>query len=335
MNSNSLIYIAPSRSTFILQDIEFLSRKVTVFEYFFKTQSKWMIPFEMIRLFFFLLFSKQKIYLVSFGGYHSFVATLTAKLKRGKCYIILNGTDCAALPQVNYGHLRGGMLKFCCLKSYKWSSKLFPVSKFLLETKLDFEMPNSISAGLINFNIDLNKAVVIPNGFDASFWRKVSEKERKTVLTVAGKNGWILKGINHYIQLAKWNPDYTFKIAGPICITDYPSNVQLLGQLNKEELRRVYSASEFYFQLSVWEGFGCALSEAMLCECIPIVSSVNALPEIVGDKSNVISHLSQEDIRHKMEELVFKNPQDYRRRIAKEYSIDSRIKLLLEQMPID
>ncbi|MEK6616903.1 MAG: glycosyltransferase [Bacteroidota bacterium] len=35
-------------------------------------------------------------------------------------------------------------------------------------------------------------------------------------------------------------------------------------------------------QISMSEGFPNALCEAMLCECIPIVSNVGAMPEIVS-----------------------------------------------------
>ena len=61
-----------------------------------------------------------------------------------------------------------------------------------------------------------------------------------------------------------------------------------LGRLNPKQLREYYSKSRFYLQLSNTEGFGVSLCEAMLCECIPIVSSVNMLPEIVGDTGFIL-----------------------------------------------
>ena len=46
--------------------------------------------------------------------------------------------------------------------------------------------------------------------------------------------------------------------------------------------------NNYDLQLSNTEGFGVSLCEAMLCECIPIVSSVNMLPEIVGDTGFIL-----------------------------------------------
>ena len=38
-----------------------------------------------------------------------------------------------------------------------------------------------------------------------------------------------------------------------------------------------------YVQVSAHEGFGCALAEAMLCGCVPVVTDRGAIPEVVGE----------------------------------------------------
>ena len=55
----------------------------------------------------------------------------------------------------------------------------------------------------------------------------------------------------------------------------YKDNEKTLSIYIREKLRNYYSKSQFHFQLSMYEGFGLALCEAMLCRCIPIGSSVN------------------------------------------------------------
>jgi len=42
------------------------------------------------------------------------------------------------------------------------------------------------------------------------------------------------------------------------------------------------SKTKVYAQLSFHEGFGVAVAEAMLCECIPVLSTKGALPEVGG-----------------------------------------------------
>ncbi|MBT6699431.1 MAG: glycosyltransferase, partial [Flavobacteriales bacterium] len=78
--------------------------------------------------------------------------------------------------------------------------------------------------------------------------------------------------------------------------------VKCLGRLTPSELRDLYSKTQFYLQLSNFEGFGVAICEAMLCYCVPIVSDVNFLPNIVGDTGFILR--KREEI---MLEKVIKN----------------------------
>src|SRR6185369_10376616 len=50
-----------------------------------------------------------------------------------------------------------------------------------------------------------------------------------------------------------------------------------------------YSKQQFYFQISIAEGFPSAICEAMLCNCIPIGSNVAAIPMIIGDCGFVLN----------------------------------------------
>ena len=63
-----------------------------------------------------------------------------------------------------------------------------------------------------------------------------------------------------------------------------------------EDLPKLYAANTFYLQLSMWEGFPSAPCEAMLSGCVPVVSSVAALPEIVGDTGLVLEHKDADEL---------------------------------------
>lgn len=316
-----------------MQDINHLSKELKVTPYFFEVKSKVLVPFLMLKLFFFLLTQPKQDYLISFGGYHSFIATLVAKWKGVRAFIILNGTDSVAIPDLKYGHLRGGALRYCCHKSYQWASKLLPVSESLMQTTNQYIRGKALSLGLLNeFNDLQTPFVIIPNGFDGAFWKTKKSTESMSIVTVATRNRIEHKGVDLMLSLARLHPEWIFSIVGIESLDGLPDNVNCLGYLPPEQLREVYANHTYYFQLSLWEGFGCALCEAMLCGCIPLVSNVNLLPKIVGDPSLV---LEERDVAL-LEKLVMaaaESPHQrevFRDRILKNYSIELRIQEIMK-----
>jgi glycosyltransferase involved in cell wall biosynthesis len=66
------------------------------------------------------------------------------------------------------------------------------------------------------------------------------------------------------------------------------SNLRIIGRLTHEELLPYYQRAKVYCQLSVYEAFGMALAEAMLCQCIPLGSNDGATPQVIGDVGFII-----------------------------------------------
>jgi len=64
---------------------------------------------------------------------------------------------------------------------------------------------------------------------------------------------------------------------------DKPENLEIVGRVTDAELLKYMQKSNVYVQVSAHEGFGCSMAEAMLCECIPVVTGRGAIPEVVGD----------------------------------------------------
>lgn len=299
-NKAHVTYVSSVKASFVLQDIEWLSERFYIESYFLLLESKAHLPWKLLKLFFDLLLHSKGNILVSFGGYHSFVAALVAKMKGTKCFIILNGTDSTSIPEFRYGHLRKGILRWFCLQSYKMCDRLLPVSQSLIETTNDYAFDTARKLGLkASFSNHKFDYQVIPNGFDLDFWNEAADLRTAQIsfVTVVGSVDRVFhKGLDIILEVAPRFPQFQFKVVGLDSLDGSPANVVFKGFLNREELRREYQSSHFYFQLSVWEGFGCALCEAMLCGCTPIVSAVNMLPQIAGHDQLVLKNRSTEEL---------------------------------------
>lgn len=333
-----LIYIAPSLSSFVNSDIAFLKKyfKVQVNTYDWRKKS--LVPIYMIHQFFFIVFqlSGIKTIVISFGGYWSLFPALLGKLSGKPVYIILNGTDCAAIPAIGYGNLRKLFLKSACEYSYRMATMLLPVSSSLIYVKNTYFSDDEFSfQGVKAFFPELKVPMkVIPNGCDEKFWKKPRDKNKttNTFITALRPKQWLGKGGDLIMELSVRFPHCTFYIAGcerPDFVKKDNINLIFLGELTRDQLREHFVNTQFYLQLSIFEGFGCSLCEAMLCECIPIGSAVNAIPEIIGDSGFIVErreiNLLQGVVEMALESL-HKNGlgECARKRVIQNYSAERR-----------
>jgi glycosyltransferase involved in cell wall biosynthesis len=346
MTKSKALLVTPSFQSFILQDIAILTERHELIINTYNWRIKEFAPIYMVMQFFHVLahINQVSFVLVHFGGYWSFFPSLLGKIFRKPVYIILHGTDCASIPELNYGSLRIPLLKWFCERSYSWASMLLPVSHSLVKSSNDFfhpgkQQPNGF---MHHFPYLGTPYKVIPNGFDTGFWKpdEKTVKNGKTFMAVMSAEQYILKGGDLITEIAKRMQDYTFYIAGmqaPKGI-QIPNNVSFLGKIVPAEIRNYYQKSDYYFQLSIFEGFGCALCEAMLCGCIPIGSGVNHIPEIIGQTGSILKKRDVNLLEKKIKSLMDLNKGEeensiQRERIVNNYSLDNRKKLLFSVLP--
>ena len=53
-----------------------------------------------------------------------------------------------------------------------------------------------------------------------------------------------------------------------------------------------YNRAKVFVQASITEGMPFTLNEAMLCECIPVGSNVNGIPDAIGDTGIIVKKRS-------------------------------------------
>ncbi|MFY7670986.1 glycosyltransferase family 4 protein [Tenacibaculum sp. MEBiC06402] len=343
MTKEQIIIITPYRNSFIDNDIEIFSTEfhVVINDYNWKRKS--LYPIFAIRQLFFLLknIRKTKKILIEFGGYWAVLPTLLGKIFKVPTAIVLHGTDCAVITHINYGSMRKSLVKKVCGFSYRQASILLPVSDSLIHTESKYTLQENVQ-GIKHYFPNLKTPhKVIYNGLDIKFWRRLKEinKEEKRFLAVFSESQFIHKGGDLIIAVAKKFTDCKFYIAGceNIGFNNVPKNVQFLGRLSNKELLNEYNKSQYYFQLSIFEGFGLSLCEAMLCECIPIVSSVNILPKIIGDSGYVL----EKNDSYQLEKIICKaientNKNQFgakaKNRIVENFSLEKRANELINTL---
>ena len=108
----NILYIHNVKSSFVDKDMEILSAEFKVSSFYFDVYPKSKVFFSFIKQLIFLFTHLQsEIYVIQFGGFHSLVPVLFAKLFNKKSIIILGGTDCVSFPSINYGNFNRKLLR--------------------------------------------------------------------------------------------------------------------------------------------------------------------------------------------------------------------------------
>ena len=343
MSKKKLIFIYPKLYTFIHTEIKLLSDEFDLISITQNWERKILLPFNLIRQVVFLVINIRKVdtILISFGGYWSFFPALLGNLLGKKVAIVVHGTDCVSFPEINYGNLRSLIMRYFIKKSYQWASIILPVSNSLVYTENTYYSDKVLKFGYTHHLSNINTPYkVIPNGLIIKDWVRDANvaKEEGSFMTVLDKGKLLIKGVDLIIKAATALPHCKFYFAGIDTIEEktIASNIICLGRLTPEELNNWYSKTQFYLQFSNTEGFGVALCEAMLCECIPIVSDVNYLPTIVGDSGFVLKKRNLEMLIDLIN-IALNSDISYleykaRKIIVENFSFENRKKLLINTL---
>jgi glycosyltransferase involved in cell wall biosynthesis len=220
-----------------------------------------------------------EVFFVFFASEHAVLPAMLARLFGRRLVVVTGGYDTANVPQHRYGLAARGM-GWLPRSVLRQADVVLPFSATALR---DLQALDPDTA---------ERATVVPLAIDPSAWHVGSvERVQGRVVTVGYVTEMSLerKGIDRFIALARRDPGREYVIAGRVApeVADQidavrPPNLRLTGYLAQTELAELLWSSELYVQLSWHEGFGLAVAEAMACGCVPVVSDVPALAEVVG-----------------------------------------------------
>lgn len=258
----------------------------------------------------------KNIIFVRMPGVWGILPIILNKLYFGKTILFLNGADSFSYPEINYGNLRKRHLRIIVCLCLKLSDEIWPVSKSLLSYHDEyFDAASKKNQGIYGFFPKLKlETKIVPEITNQYFFEKNHIIRNKinflTVAYIDDFTKYYLKGINKIIEIANFHNNLEFTIVGmdsiitKKIISSIPKNLNIVSQVKSpEQLKDFYKNHKYYLQLSISEGFGVALCEAISAGCIPIVSKANNLPELVSlDK--LVSKLPYSKIS---EDIIFKN----------------------------
>jgi glycosyltransferase involved in cell wall biosynthesis len=258
-----------------------------------------------------------------FASWHTFFPIMLASLLRKPSVLVIGGFDTADMPDIGYGHQRGGLRRWASRWTFRRAGRLITNSNY------------SLSEIERNTPIRPARVTVVRHGVPDQFGEEPGEKER-AALTVGAidRTTLVQKGQLPFVQAARELPDVRFVFAGK-WLDDAvdqlravaPPNLELTGWLSDEDLAAAYRRAAVYVQASRHEGFGLAVAEAMLAGCVPVVMNVTAMPEVVGDVGVLLESQRPADVADGVRRALAMGPaasSRARERILTTFPMESR-----------
>ena len=228
-----------------------------------------------------------------FASWHTFLPIALAWLLRKPSVLIIGGFDTANMPDIGYGHQRGGFRAHASRWMMRRASRLITNSHY------------SLSEIERNTPIPPERVTVVHHGVPDPFGELPDGEREPAALTVGAIDHTTLdqKGQRPFVEAARRLPEVKFVFVGKWLDeaadelrAGAPGNVEFTGFLPDEGLLDWYRRAAAYVQVSRHEGFGMAVAEAMLAGCIPVAMNVTAMPEVVGDAGVLVESQDPDEV---------------------------------------
>ncbi|MEG2339169.1 MAG: glycosyltransferase [Odoribacter sp.] len=333
MKSEKILFIYTNMSSFVKEDLKILESQYKVSLFRFKLNKPHQIFISYFQEFFLLLFSiwkYQKIY-IWFGDYHTFLPIFFSKITGKKSYLVVGGYDVCRIKELKYGSFKNPIRGFMTKYSMNHCSLNLCVSKYV-ERKVKWIAPKS-------------SRTLLYNALPTQEITVSAQKKENLILTVGiaySEKRIILKGFDIFVTIAKNMPEHLFMIVG--CDRDVlervcgklPLNLSVYPILKKNELTLFYQKAKIYCQFSVIESFSMTLAESMLYNCIPIITNVGGMPEVIGNCGYIVNKKDPEFLMQHIKKAYSDDiREDPHKQILKYFTIQQRANALLHILKSD
>ncbi len=318
MRKKKILFLSAYNSSFVRNDRIILEKFADVSTILIpKKRNIYSIPLLISKIF--IGICKNNVIYCWFAELPAYIAVFFSKLLYKKCVVVVGGYEVANVPEIGYG----GMLN---------KKNVRKVEYILRNADLILAVSES-NKKEIDSNFTTKQLKLIYNGVQIDKFYPKGNKNN-TVITVGNVTNENLqrKGLETFVKSASYLPDTQFILIGKHLdnSSEYLSsiasdNITFTGFVDDEELLTYLQEARVYVQVSAHEGFGISLAEAMLCECIPVVTSSGALPEVAGDPAFYVPFNDPKQTAEAIQKaLTNENGEQFRKHIQENYSLKSR-----------
>ena len=262
-----ILFLSAYNSPFVINDFEILQKHFIVKNLDLSNKRKFT---------YFLLIFKEilqaDIVYCWFADFAAYLAVKIARFFHKKIIVVVGGYEVSNLP--DYGGLtnknRASRLKY----TLNNATRVITVSDF---SKAEIEN--------LNLDIKVQKISIV-----VKLQENLTSKTN-SILTVgsATKSHFKLKGLDTFVKVSLNFPEYEFIIIGNYDVEikekllKLNPRIKFTGKLEHCKLMDLMKEAKIYCQLSQRESFGLSVLEAMNLGCIPVVTKVGALLELVDN----------------------------------------------------
>ena len=299
----TVCFVSSYSVAFVLRDIEIIKKNFTTrVANFIGIRKTLKDTFKTVRIILKNL-RKSDVAFIWFADFRALLTVIFAKILKKKSILVIGGYEVAYVPEISYGGTLNTFLK----KKISW---IIHHTDFVLSV-------SEASRKELQEYYSFDNSQLIYNGVETEKFNVDEEIGKENIaITVGYINGSNLlrKGIEIFVKAAAYIPEVPFLVIGKYDEKTYnylktiaSPNVVFTGFIPEVELIKFYQKAKVYVQVSAHEGFGISLAEAMLCECVPVVTKRGALPEVAGKAGFYVPFNNPEETAKAIKQAIESN----------------------------